>query len=131
MKITFTKTESEEIFFTALCNGLGYFSGNGLRLEYKDEEYAAAKEQLQELRPSEMITFEEVLMQMLRRGDSLLIEDLECDGEYSRAITMNDVYEKMSLVPTSHLMDMINQQDDATTADVVLQTICFGEVVFG
>ena len=48
MKITLEKQESEEIFFNAMCNGLGYVTGYGLELDYKEEEYAAAKAAIKE-----------------------------------------------------------------------------------
>ena len=130
MKIILEKKEAEEIFFNAMCNGLGYVtSGYDLELDFNDEEYKAAATKLKDAgtRPC----FEDVLMQMLRDGNSITLVDIGCEGEYTKSITLKDVHERVALTPTSHLMDMINENDDACTADVVLQTVFFEDVVFG
>ena len=46
-------------------------------------------------------------------------------------ITINDVHAKVQTTDSRHLLDMINEQDDAITADVILQTVIYGEVIFG
>jgi hypothetical protein len=46
-------------------------------------------------------------------------------------ITINDVYERVQNTPLDHLLNMINEEDDADTADVILQTVFYNEVVFG
>ena len=32
---------------------------------------------------------------------------------------------------TDHLMDAINENDDACTADVILQTVIYEDIIFG
>lgn len=125
MQIQLTNQESEEIFFNALCNGLGYMSGYGLEFEYSNEQYSAAKKKL------ESPCFEDVLMQILRDGGSLKFVDVECDGEYTRSVSLADVHDRVQRTPLRFLMDMINEEDDAETADVVLQTVFFEEIIFG
>jgi hypothetical protein len=126
MEITLTHQESEEFFFNALCNGLGYIGGYGLTLDYNEEEYKKAKQKLSA--PS----YEEVFMQMLRDGSTFnVIDNEDEDSEYNVSFTLADVHERMSSVPISHLLDMVNENDDATTADVILQTIFFNEIIFG
>ena len=129
MKIILEKQESEEIFFNAMCNGLGYVTGYDLELDFNDEEYKAAATKLKESGTSPC--FEDVLMQMLRDGNSITLVDIGCEGDYTISITLKDVHERVALTPTSHLMDMINENDDACTADVVLQTVFFEDIVFG
>jgi hypothetical protein len=68
-------------------------------------------------------------MQMLRDGYKLAFTDIE--AEETTFITIEDVHEKVQHTDTRHLLDMINEQDDSTTADVILQTVLYGEVVFG
>lgn len=126
MEIKLTNEESEEYFLNALCNGLGYIGGYGLSLDYNDDEYKKAKAKLSS--PS----YEDVFMQMLRDGNTFNVIDGEDeDSEYNVSFTLADVHERMSSVPTSHLLDMINENDDAETADVILQTVFFNEVIFG
>jgi imidazole glycerol phosphate synthase subunit HisF len=45
--------------------------------------------------------------------------------------TINDVYKRVQNTPLDHLLNMINEEDDAETADVILQTVFYNEVVFG
>ena len=125
MKITLTPQESEEYFFNAMCNGLGYVQDYGLGLDYEQTEYKAAKEKL--TNPC----YEDVLMQMLRDGGTLTLVDEECDGEYTRTIALKEVHERVQNTDIRHLMDMVNGYDDATTADVILQSVFFNEVIFG
>ena len=129
MKITLTTTESEEMFFNAMCNGLGYITGYDLELDFDQTEYttAAAKIKAEGLSPC----FEDVLMQILRDGGSITLVDIGCEGEYTKSINLADIHDRVALTPTSHLMDMINENDDACTADVVLQTVFFEDVIFG
>jgi len=125
MIIKLTPQESEEYFYNALCNGLDYMGGYGLRMDYKDKHYVQAKSKLTSP------CFEDVLMQILRDGNTFGFEDIECDGEYSKQITLEDVHTKMINVDLERLMEMVNENDDAETADVIIQTIFYDEVIFG
>lgn len=125
MEITLSTQESEEYFYNALCNGLGYMGGYGLYVNYNINEYKAAKEKLTSP------CYEDVFMQMLRDGGTLTLVDEECDGEYTRSITINDIHERVQNTEIRHLMDMIKENDDAITADVIIQTVFFNEVIFG
>lgn len=129
MKIILEKKESEEIFFNAMCNGLGYVTGYGLELDFKQEEYDAAKAALKEKGESPCI--EDVLMEILKQGGGITLVDVECEGEYTRTITLKDVHERVSQAPANHILDMINEQDDACTADVILQSVFFQDIIFG
>ena len=129
MKIILEKQEAEEIFFNAMCNGLGYVTGYDLELDFNEAEYKAAATKLKESGTSPC--FEDVLMQMLRDGNKITLVDIGCEGEYTRSITLKDVHERVALTPASHLLDMINENDDACTADVVLQTVFFEDIIFG
>ena len=46
MKIILEKQEAEEIFFNAMCNGLGYVTGYDLELDFDETEYKAAATKL-------------------------------------------------------------------------------------
>jgi hypothetical protein len=37
----------------------------------------------------------------------------------------------MELVPAKNLLNIINEEDDADDADIVLQTLFYGDVIFG
>ncbi len=127
MKITLTPQESEEFFYNSLCNavGTGYMDSYGIKLVYSETMYEKAKNKL--TNPC----FEDVLMQILRDGNGLTFHDIEGDGEYTRTISLEDVHNKVQLTPVIHLQDMINENDDVTTADVILQTVFFDDIIFG
>jgi hypothetical protein len=125
MTITFTHEESEKYFYNSLCNGLSYIGGYGLVLDFNEKEYKSAKAKLKSP------CFEDVLMQILRDGGSITLIDEECDGEYTKSITMKDVHERVAKTPIKHLTDAITENDDAITADVIIQTVFYEEIIFG
>ena len=125
MTITFTNEESENYFYNSLCNGLGEMGGYGLSLDYNTKEDQSAKAKL------ESPCFEDVLMQILRDGGSITLVDEECEGEYTKSITMKDVHERVAKTPIKHLTDAITENDDAITADVIIQTVFFEDIIFG
>ena len=77
------------------------------------------------------ICVEDVWMEILRNGKELCLVDEGCDGEYTRSITLKDVHDRVQKTPIDHLMDAINEEDDATTADVILQTVFYEDIIFG
>lgn len=133
MKVVFEPEESESIFYDALCNGLGQFNSYGCRLNYQPEEYKTARAALKKRFGPENekdICYEDVLMQILQSGGSLMMIDVEGNGDQDATITIKDVHEKMGSVPFKDLSDMLTENDDADTADNVLQTIFYGEIIF-
>ena len=124
MKIVLTHEESEKYFHNALCNGLDYVSGYGIDVNYDAAAYKAARAKL------DSPCFEDILLQLLKDGSTLTIVDNE-GGMDEVVITINDVYKRVQNTPLDHLLNMINEEDDAETADVILQTVFYNEVVFG
>lgn len=125
MTITLTPQESEEYFFNALCNGLAYVTNYGLGLDYEEKEYTEARGKL--TNPC----YEEALMQMLRDGGRLTMVDVEGEGDMTRSICLQDIHERVQHTPLPHLTNMIQENDDAETADVILQQVFFSEIIFG
>lgn len=130
MKIILEKQEAESMFYNSLCNGLNELSYYGLQLSFFDADYTKAAKKLKET-ATDTVCYEDVLMQILRDGKKLLVIDNENGGDYSVSIDLNDVHERVALTPIRHLMDAINEEDDAVTADCILQSVFFKEVVFG
>lgn len=129
MEIKLTKEEAEQYFYNALCNGLGYVqSGYGIELTYTKDDYVKAKKSLQA--KTKDICYEDVLLEILRTGGVLKMEDSE-NGEPTKRITLADVHERVAKTPIDHLNDMINENDDAVTADVIIQTVFYESVIFG
>ena len=126
MEIKLTHKESEKFFLNALCNGLGVLEDfYSIGVEFTDEDYQSAKANLAGISSC----YEDVLMQILKDGNYLEFKDSE-GGEGIVKITMEDVYAKMPLVPFKYLSAMILENDDAETADVILQTIIYGDTIF-
>jgi hypothetical protein len=123
MKIILTHEESENLFLDAMCNALGYISGYGLELYFDNTEYKKYRK--------EGMCYEDVLLEILRNGGKLTLIDNECEGEYTKSITIQDVHDKVQDTPIKHLMDAINEHGDADTSDVILQSVFYGEVIFG
>jgi len=132
MKIVFTPTEAENLFYDALCNALNYIeSGYELELTYTKADYNTAKSNFKAQNgPNVSACYEDILMQILKDGNRLKIVDHGGDT-YTRSITIEDVHEKVALTPFQHLLDAINENGDASTGDCILQSVFFGEVIFG
>lgn len=130
MEIKLTQTESLEYFFNALCNGLSSMRDYGLEFRCPTVDYTNAKLKLLEASPNTIVCFEDVLIQVLKDGGTLKMIDTE-NGEDDKTITINEVYERVQKTPIRHLMNMINGEDDAETADVILQTVFYEDVLFG
>ena len=125
LKISLTNELSEEIFFNALCNSLDYMcSSYGLDLKYKQSDYKNAKDKLSSP------CYEDVLMQMLRDGIKIGLKDIE-GGEDTVYITLDTIHERVKNVPITDLLDMIDENDDADTGDVVLQIVFLNEIMYG
>jgi hypothetical protein len=132
MKIVLTPQESEEIFFSALCNahGTGYMDGYGLELKWHDKSYEQAKQRLKER--GESPCQEDILLEILRGGGHLTYFDIEGGvGEEPWPINLQDVHDKVCNAPARNILKFIEQEDDAEDADVILQTVFMGEVMFG
>jgi len=129
MNINLTHEESEAHFYNAICNGLGELRYYDLELDYDTKEYKAAKQQLSDKQPDTQACWEDVLMEMLRSGNTLWIVDSN-DNE-RHPITLDLVHERVQQTPVNHLMNAINENDDATTADCIIQTVIYGEVIYG
>jgi hypothetical protein len=129
MNINLTHEESEAHFYNAICNGLGELKYYDLDLDYDAKEYKAAKQQLSDKQPDTQACWEDVLMEMLRSNNTLWIVD-ENDNE-RHPITLDLVHERVQQTPVNHLMNAINENDDATTADCIIQTVIYGDVIYG
>jgi hypothetical protein len=131
MKIILEPQESEKIFHNALCNGLSYISGYGLSLEADEQDYKAASQKLKSEKPNETICYEDVLLEVLRMGNTLNMIDEEGEGENDSTISLSDVHERVAQTPIRFLTDMITENDDAETADVIIQTVFYQDIIFG
>jgi hypothetical protein len=129
MKVVLEHQESENLFFDALCNGASELAYYDLELDYNYNEYQEAKWILEAQTPDETICYEDVMMQMLRSGNTIWVVDSNDDERHP--ITLQLVHDRVANTPIRHLMDAINEHGDATTADCILQTVIYNEVIYG
>jgi hypothetical protein len=130
MEIRLTNQEAENIFHTALCNGLSQLGNYGLELVYSDKHYEEAKSIIKKDKPNEMICYEDVLMKILKMGYQLTLKDNE-GGEDDVVFKIIDVYTGMKRVPHKQIIQMVDEEDDAYTADIILQYVILGDHVYG
>lgn len=128
MTVKLTKEESEKHFHNALCNGSDLASNGSL--DYSAKDYTAARNNFKKLNPGKSPCLEDVWMQILRDGKPLKYIDHE-DKDMNTTITLKMIHTRVAKTPLNHLQDSINEQDDATTAHVILQTVIFGKVIYG
>ena len=124
MKIILTQKEALEYFHNALCNGMDYITGHGIAITWNKREYQEARKDLK------LACHEDVLIQILKDGGRLYLQDYEGDEERV-SIILQDVYNRVGNTPIEHLSDMINGQDDAITSDVIIQTVFLQDIIYG
>lgn len=129
MTVQLTPAEAENLFYDAICNGLGELHYYDLELDWDEADYNAAKTKLGNEQPGIMVCYEDVLMEMLRNGKTLWVVDN--NDEERHPITLELIHERVQLTPIKHLMDAINEDGDATTADCIIQTVIYKDVIFG
>jgi hypothetical protein len=133
MEIKLTPQEAEKFYYNALCNGgLNELHYAGIHFEYDKKDYKAASNQLKANGFKGTICLEDVWMEILRMGKTLKFVDVECDGEYSRNVTLDMVHKNSEKLDGQHLLDYVNENDDAVTAFLLLQAVMYdGEIIFG
>jgi hypothetical protein len=128
MTIKLTPQESEEYFYNALCNGMAYVeSGYYLELRFNEDIFNELANKLKE--DGKQCCYEDVIMELLRAGQPITLYDL--NDEEDHFIRIEDVHERVQNTPIEYLMEMITDNDDADTADVIIQTVFLGGVIYG
>jgi len=117
----YIKTKSETIFFDALCNNS--LGGIGLELDYKQKDYIKAKKCLTS--PS----FEEVLLQILKNGNTLKVNDFENNGTYNETITLEKVHNRV-FTSENILGVYLEGNDDTYTANNLIQWVAYNKIMF-
>ena len=127
ISIKLTAEESKKFFYNALCNGIFLMWQYDLMLVYDSDDYETAREQFED---GQSVCYEDVIMKMLEMGYKISLKDLSGSG-HGATIGIDDVINNVQLAPVGHLMDMINQNDDADTADAIIQSVFYKDIIFG
>jgi hypothetical protein len=135
MKIILEDAEMETLIHTALCNGLSTMGGFGLELEFNDTQYEMAKKTLKNKTSNSnaSVCFEDVLVEMFKRGNALTFKDVE--GDEPDAV-LNFSLAKKNLSNANAVRDIVtildeNDGGDAWTASNILQYALFGKIIYG
>ena len=133
MTITLTREEKLEYFHNAICNALAYVTSSyDLALDYNEEVYSTARAKLIREKPNELICIEDILMRILEDGGTLSLVDEDGSSPTDpNSCTLEEVLERMDRVPVDRILQMYEGNDDAETADVIIQHCFFNEIVFG
>lgn len=127
MKFTVELDENEvfDVLHSILCDGLYGLSNSGLRLEYEDVDYQAAKAKL--TNPCR----EDVWLQILKDGKTITFTDTE-GSEDDALLTLAKAIEGLkNPAIADEVKEMVEGDYDANTGDIVIQYILFGELVYG
>jgi len=132
-KIIFETEKALEILHSILCNGaLSCFSNYGFSLDWLASDYDKSKKELKQ-KESEFgsVCYEDILVQIVRNGGELEFIDEEGEGDNTKKLNLGILIEGLNNASLDKVFEIINGEDDATTGEVVLQEILFGEVIFG
>lgn len=124
MKLHLTKKDILSIFHTALCNGLSELYYHGIDWNVDNRKYSNSKKK------TGSSCLEDNVIQLLKDKHPIQFIDTE-GGEYNVDLTIEQVYKNLPLTPIQNLINIINETDDAYDADAVLQTVLYGEIIFG
>lgn len=111
-------------------SGFSYFPAYGLSVDYDEEIYRMTADALQAKR-TDTVCHEEILMDMIGAGHALNITDEEADGEYIGCLSIHTIMKNWDAISPDYLLEIYNEADDSNTADCILQTLCFGSVIYG
>ncbi len=115
----FKREEKLVILYNALCNGMFYFDSYGIHTKIVNPNaYKAIDTDIREDRMIKYI------------ADGWVIEILDGDETVGN-LGLDNLEANFDKVPKGTILDFLQENDDADTADIFLQTIAFGEVVYG
>lgn len=130
VSIKLTEDFKKEIIFNSLCNGLGQLQCYGLNLLWSDEDYTEAKKSYyQRTQKISGACYEDILMELLEMKKRVVFEDLETGEFYD--LKLSDALTNLDNLPIWVIVQILEENDDGETADIVLQHCLFNEVVFG
>lgn len=126
MKIILEKEEAQELFYNAMCDGINILSKYGHQIQWNDEDYSEIRRQLLADDPKCDICFEDILMEMINEGKSILIGK----GNELLNITLDLIYNNSNKIPYTTLINLIRGDYDSNDIDVYFQHILYGKMIY-
>ena len=114
-----------DLLSMAFSGGIGYWCS---LVDYDEDEYKASKEKIKAEGIAEPC-WEDVLVQMLEDGKSIIIVDDEEDERYK--LTLNKLLNGIELNYRHRPHDCDIEEGDAETADCIIQYALFYDVIYG
>ncbi len=113
--------EKREILLSALCNS-GHFAYGDMYVESDQDEFGREH--------CKTNIIEEIWMAVLENGRQLtIVDNIEAGEEHS--FDLVKAYSQMDKLPKGIVADYLAGNDDADSADYVIETILFGEKIYG
>ena len=130
LSIKLTDNFKKEILYNSLCNGLGQLQCYGLEIIYSDSDYTEGKKAYYErTKTFSGACYEDILMEILTLDKKIVFEDTET-GEFFN-LKLSESLNNLDNLPVWVVSQLLDESDDSTTADAVLQFALFNEIVFG
>ncbi len=128
MKIILEGQEVFDVLHSALCNGLRGMYNYGFTYTSESDDYDNARKTLVG-KGLDFICIEDVYLQIIKDGGKLMFHDEEDNLNYY--LGYDKVKVNMNKVNADDILSVLKGTDDGLTADIILQTLIFGEVVYG
>ena len=130
MKIILENNEKDNLFFLCLADGgLAILKEYGITLTYSDSSYEKAVKSFKEKYGEKEITYEGVLLEMMKIGYSLNFKYYEED-KYNVVLNYDDMLNAFDKVDTKVLLRMFDEFYHGYDAFNLLQCILYGELIF-
>jgi len=130
VSIKFTDDFKKEIIYNSLCNGLGQLQCYGLELLWNDEDYTEAKKSYyKRIDKISGACYEDILMELITMEKKVVFEDTETEEFFD--FKLSNALMNLDNLPMWAIIQILEENDDAVTADVVLQYCLFNEIIFG
>ena len=76
------------------------------------------------------VCHEDVLTDMIKSGAVIKVYDEE-GGEYVGELSLNKIEANWGSIRSEDIMDVLKENDDSDTADNILQSLIFGDIIYG
>ena len=133
MKITVTVTATQEerlkVIHTAICNTWLFY--NTLRFKRNQTLHNETRIELQNSGrfKEDVVCFEDILVKMVADGAVIHIIDTE-DDDIVGELSLAKIEKNWDKIDSKDLIYIINENEDADTADNILQYITLGNIVY-
>lgn len=125
MTIQLTAADKLIVLQNCMCDGLHYFSGYGVFIEFDENMYNETKAKYN------VTCWDMTLAHMINDDIPVTFIDEECNGDYTKEITNSTL--NWAILCEKHantLVDILNGNYDAETCDIALQVLIWGDIIF-